>query len=345
MILVNNAGDWSKTYSPLLHAEWHGWTPTDLIFPFFLFAVGVAIPYALAGRLERSGGDFVPLHGQIARRSLILFALGLFLSWFPFYTVDWPAARIPGVLQRIAVVYGVAALAWLHLGARSRAILAVVLLVGYWGVMVGVPVPGHGAGDLSPEGNLSGWIDHRLLGSHTWRKAPGPGDPEGILSTAPAIATALIGLFVGDGLRSSRAREEKLRGLLIWGAAATAAGLAWGLWFPINKNLWTSSYVLFTAGLALLLSAAAYYIVDLRKRDGWALPFTVFGTNAIFAYFGSSLMAKILILSGWQERIYRRLFDPWLPDYVASLAWALAFVALWWGLTALLYRRRIFLKI
>lgn len=204
MILVNNAGDWSKTYGPLLHAEWHGWTPTDLIFPFFLFAVGVAIPYAFAGRLQRSGGDFALLHRQITRRTLLLFALGLFLNWFPFYTVDWQAARIPGVLQRIAVVYLVGSLAWLHLGARSRAILAVVLLVGYWAAMVWVPVPGYGAGDLSPEGNLSAWIDHRVLGSHTWRRAPGPGDPEGILSTAPAIATALAGLFAGDRLRSSR---------------------------------------------------------------------------------------------------------------------------------------------
>jgi predicted acyltransferase len=345
MILVNNAGDWSKTYSPLLHAEWHGWTPTDLIFPFFLFAVGVAIPYSFAGRLQRSGGGLGPLHWQIVRRSLILFALGLFLSWFPFYTVDWSAARIPGVLQRIAVVYLVAAFAWLHLGARSRALLALFLLVGYWGAMVWIPVPGYGAGDLSPQGNLEAWIDHRLLGSHTWRKAPGPGDPEGILSTAPAIVTALAGLFAGDWLRSPRTRGEKLRGLLLWGGAATVAGLALDPWFPINKNLWTSTYVLFTAGLALLLSAASYYLVDMKGQTGWTRFFAIFGTNAIFAYFGSSLMAKILIISGWQQGLYRCLFDSWLPDYVASLAWALAFVAIWWGLTALLYRQRIFIKI
>ena len=336
MILVNNAGDWSKTYSPLLHAEWHGWTPTDLIFPFFLFAVGVSIPFAFANRLQRSGGVSGPLYWQIARRTLILFALGLFLSWFPFYTVDWTTARIPGVLQRIAVVYFVAALAWLHLGARFRVILMVVLLGGYWVAM---------AGDLSPQGNLSAWIDQRVLGSHTWRKAPGPGDPEGILSTVPAIATALVGLFAGDALRSSRTYGEKLRGLLLWGGAATIVGLILDRWFPINKNLWTSSYVLFTAGLALLLLAAIFALVDVRKWDGWAQPFRVFGTNAIFAYFGSSLMAKILILSHSQPWLYRRLFASWLPDYISSLAWALTFVVLWWGLTALLYRRRIFLKI
>lgn len=348
MILVNNAGDWDKTYSPLLHAEWHGWTPTDLIFPFFLFVVGVAIPYAFAGRLQR------PLHRKILWRTAILFALGLFLNWFPFYTVDWPAARIPGVLQRIAVVYLVAALAWLHLSPRSRALLALILLAGYWMAMVLVPVPGHGAGDLSPQGNLSAWIDHQVLGSHTWRKAPGPGDPEGILSTLPAIATALTGLFTGDFLRSARTQREKLRGLLLAGAAATIAGLLLDPWFPINKNLWTSTYVLFTAGVALLLLAAIYYAVDLKNRDRWARPFYIFGTNAIFAFFGSTLMAKITYVIKWtegdetvnlQQWLYRHLFSNWLPDYVASLAWALAYVVIWWGLTALLYKRRIFLKV
>lgn len=354
MILVNDAGDWNKTYAPLLHAEWNGWTPTDLIFPFFLFILGVAIPYAFAGRLERSGGDRGPLHRQIVRRTLILLALGLFLNWFPFYSVNWPAARIPGVLQRIAVVYFFAALAWLHLGRRSRMALTVALLAGYWLAMVLIPVPGHGAGDLSPDGNLAGWLDHLVLGRHTWRKAPGPGDPEGILSTVPAIATALLGLLTGAWLRSPRTRREKLVGLLLWGCAATIAGLVLGLWFPINKNLWTSTYVLFTGGLALLLLAATYEFVDRRGWDAWARPFLVFGTNAIVAFFGSTLMAKILYLIHTtdgaetvtlQQWLYRHLSASWLPDYAASLAWALAFLGLWWGLMTILYRRRIFIKI
>jgi len=354
MILVNDAGDWNKTYAPLLHAEWNGWTPTDLIFPFFLFILGVAIPYAFAGRLERSGGDRGPLHRQIVRRTLILFALGLFLNWFPFYTVNWPAARIPGVLQRIAVVYLIAALAWLHLGPRSRMVLTFFLLAGYWLAMVLIPVPGHGAGDLSPDGNLAGWLDHLVLGRHTWRKAPGPGDPEGILSTVPAIATALLGLLTGDWMRSSRTRREKLVALLLWGFVATIAGLVLGRWLPINKNLWTSTYVLLTAGLALLLLATTYELVDRRGRDAWAQPFLPFGTNAIVAFFGSTLMAKIFYLIHWtegsetvslQQWLYRHLFASWLPDYVASLAWALAFLALWWGLMTVLYRRRIFIRI
>ena len=345
MILVNNAGDWNKTYAPLLHAAWHGWTPTDLIFPFFLFAVGVAIPFSFAGRLARSGGDLGPLHRQILRRALLLFALGLFLNWFPFYTVDWPAARIPGVLQRIAVVYLAAALAWLHLGPRSRAILTVALLGGYWLAMMLVPVPGYGAGDLSPDGNLAAWIDHAVLGQHTWRKAPGPGDPEGILSTVPAIASALAGLFIGDWLRSPRTPREKLSGLLLWGGLATISRHALAPFFPINKNLWTSTYVVFTTGAALLLLAATYWLVDLKHRERWALPFTIFGTNAIAAFFGSTLLAKILLLTQWQGRLYRHSFGAWLPDYVASLAWALAYVLLWLGLMTVLFRRRIFIKV
>lgn len=355
MILVNNAGDWDKTYRPLLHAEWHGWTPTDLVFPFFLFAVGAAIPYAFAGRLEQSGGDKRPLHRQILRRTILLFALGLFLNWFPFFTVDWPNARIPGVLQRIAVVYFATALVWLHLGPWVRALLAWTLPIAYWLAMVLLPVPGHGAGDLSPDGSLAAWVDHTVLGNHTWRKAPGPGDPEGILSTVPAIATALFGLAFADSLRAPQTPRRKLIHLLVQGAFLTVFGLNLGRRFPINKNLWTSSYVVFTAGAALLLLGAIYYAVDMKHRDGWARPFSVFGTNAIFAFVGSTLMAKILYLIRWpaeggetislQAWLYERLFDSWLPDYVASLGWALAFVAVWWGLTAILYRRRIFLRI
>jgi predicted acyltransferase len=355
MILVNNPGDWEKTYTPLLHAEWHGWTPTDLIFPFFLFAVGVALPYAFAGRLARSGGDRRPLHRQILRRTVLLFALGLFIAWYPFYTVDWSSARIPGVLQRIAVVYLVTALAWLHLGPRARAVLTAVLLAGYWLAMTLIPVPGHGAGDLSPQGNLEAWVDHELLGRHTWKKAPGPGDPEGILSTLPAIASALAGLFVADWLRSSRTQREKLNGLLVSGAVATAAGLVLARWFPINKNLWTSTYVIFTTGAALLLLAAIYVPVDLWQKDAWARPFTIFGTNAIAAFFGSTFLAKIALITkiaqpagdpiSVQAWLYRHSYGAWLPDYVASLAWALTYVVIWLGLMTLLYRRRIFIKV
>ena len=200
MILVNNPGDWGKTFAPFLHAEWHGWTPTDLIFPFFLFVLGVAIPLAFASRLERSGGDLRPLYLQILRRTLILFGLGLFLAWFPFYDVNWAMARIPGVLQRIAVVYLFASLAYLNLSIKGRAWLSAVILLGYWLVMKLIPVPGIELGSIGPDGNPAAWLDHAVLGAHVWRNAPGPGDPEGILSTFPAVVTALAGVFTGEWL-------------------------------------------------------------------------------------------------------------------------------------------------
>ena len=299
MILVNNPGDWGNTYAPLLHAEWHGWTPTDLVFPFFLFAVGVAIPLAFARRLEAAGGDRRSLYRQIVRRTLILLALGLVLNWFPFVGRDWSTARLPGVLQRIALVYLCASLAFLHLRPRGRWILAAGLLSGYWLALELVPVPGFGAGDLSPAGNLAGHIDAALLGAHVWRHAPGPADPEGILSTIPAVVSALAGVFTGEWLRGGREPRDKLIGLFVWGNLLLAAGVALAGWLPLNKNLWTSSYVVFSSGFALVVLAVAYYFVDLRSRDGWALPFDVFGKNSIVAFVGSGLMARLLGMIRW----------------------------------------------
>lgn len=355
MILVNNAGDWAKTYSPLLHAPWHGWTPTDLVFPFFLFIVGVSIAFALGPRLDSGTAALAALHHKIVRRALLLFALGLLLNWFPFYTVVWERARIPGVLQRIAVVYLVAALAYLHLHARGRALFGFSLLAGYWAAMKLVPVPGHGAGDLSAAGNLAFWLDHQLLGPHTWRYAPGPGDPEGILSTLPAIASSLAGLFVGDFLRRGGSSGLKLTRLLAWGAAATASGLALDPLFPINKNLWSPSYVVFTTGAALLGLALVYELVDRRGFATAARPFELFGLNAIATYVGSGLLARLLSVIRWggegaapttlQKWLYGHLYAAPLPDYLASLAWALSHVAIWLAVAAWLDRRKIYLKV
>lgn len=355
MILVNNPGDWRLTFGPLLHAPWHGWTPTDLIFPFFLFVLGVAIPLAFSSRMERSGGDLGPLYRQIVRRTLILFVLGLVLSWAPFFDVNWATARIPGVLQRIAVVYLLASLAFLNLGRRGRGVLSVGLLLGYWAAMEWIPVPGFGAGDLSPEGNLAGWVDQAILGSHVWRSAPGPADPEGIFSTLPAVVTALAGIFTGEWLRSDRPHSDKLIGLFVWGSLLTAAGCFFGYLFPVNKNLWTSSYVVLTAGLALVTLAVISYFVDVRGRDFWAQPFLVFGTNAITVFVLSGLVAKALYKIKWagidgatislKTWLYTHFFASWIPDYWASLAWAVVTIVVWWALMLMLYRRKIFIKI
>ena len=355
MILVNNPGDWGKTFAPFLHAEWHGWTPTDLIFPFFLFVLGVAIPLAFASRLERSGGDLRPLYLQILRRTIILFGLGLFLAWFPFYDVNWAMARIPGVLQRIAVVYLFASLAYLNLGVKGRAWLSAVILLGYWLVMKLVPVPGIEVGSIGPDGNPAAWLDHAVLGAHVWRNAPGPGDPEGILSSFPAVVTALAGVFTGEWLRSQRDRTEKLIGLFVWGTIISAAGYFFGYLFPINKNLWTSSYVVLTAGLALLSLAVIYYFVDIHGKDRWAGPFYVFGTNAITVFVLSGLVAKLMYKIRWTGAdgatvtvkgwLYSHFFASWLPDYWVSLAWAVATIVFWWAAMRVLYQRRIFIKI
>lgn len=364
MILVNNAGDWEKTWWPLLHARWHGWTPTDLVFPFFLFIVGVAIALALGSRVESRSADRPALTRKIAERSALLFLLGLGLIWFPFYTVAWERARIPGVLQRIAIVYLVAALAYLHLRPRGRALLSVALLAGYWAAMKLVPVAGFGAGDLSPAGNLAWRIDQLVLGPHIWRYSPGPGDPEGILSTLPAIASALIGTFAGDLLRKPAAGSAAARAsrasivLLLGGAVLTVLGLALAPLFPINKNLWSPTYVLFTAGAALLTLAATHFVVDVQSLSAWSRPFAVFGRNAIVAYVGSSLLARILMLVkvptdpgavggvlSLQRWLYSRLFAPILPDPLASFAWALAFVLLWLGILWFLDRRGLHLRV
>lgn len=356
MILVDNAGDWEKTYSPLLHARWHGWTPTDLVFPFFLFIVGVSITLSL-GRAQTATprGELVR---SICRRSAVLFLLGLAVNWFPYYTVVWSRARIPGVLQRIAIVYLVAALAYLWLRPRGRALLAAALLLGYGSILALVPSPGGTAGDLSPAGNAAFAFDRFVLGAHVWRYSPGPGDPEGILSTLGAIVSCLAGIAAGDWLRAASTRAERLRGLLVWGASALAAGLLLDRLQPINKNLWTPAYVLFTTGAALLFLAVLHALIDGRPEPPrWTRPFTIFGRNAILAFVGIAVLARLLSVIkladataptgqiSLQKWLYGSFFVPSLPDYVASLAWALLQVGLWFVVLAWLDRRRIYWKI
>ena len=254
MILVNNPGTWDAVYGPLRHADWHGWTPTDLIFPFFLFIVGVSIALAL-GRRAASGGSQGKLYLKIVRRSAIIFALGLVIYGFPYYQLS--TLRIPGVLQRIAVCYLVASIVFLKTGWKGQAIIATLLLVAYWLLMTLVPVPGYGAGDLSMEGNLAAYVDRQLLAGHTWKPLY---DPEGLLSTVPAIATTLFGVMAGSWITSKRESLEKTAGLFVAGAAGIIIGWAWGGWFPINKALWTSSYTVldcrdgFAISRALLLA-------------------------------------------------------------------------------------------
>jgi predicted acyltransferase len=350
MVLVNNPGSWSAIYWPLRHAEWNGFTPTDMIFPFFLFIVGVAIPLALGARLERDAPGLV---GRVLRRSLAIFALGLLLHALPWFHLA--TLRVPGVLQRIAVCYLLAALLviWSRgiAGWRLQALAAGALLVGYWLLMTRVPVPGGVAGDLSPAGNLAGYVDRLVLGPHVWTVSKFY-DPEGLLSSLPAVATTLLGVLAGHWLRGAGTARRVTGGLVLGGLAATAVGWLWGQSFPINKSLWTSSYALFMAGLAALALAACYWLIEGRRWRRLAGPFVVLGITALPLFFLSSLMARLLLLIRvgpeqvrLQAWLFDRLFASWLPPIDASLAYALAYVLLWWGLMWALSRTGVRLRV
>lgn len=340
MVLVNNPGTWRAVYPPLRHADWHGWTLTDVIFPTFLFVVGVAIPLALGPRREQAGRGAVM--ARVLRRSVIIFALGIALNVLP--ASDWSTLRIPGVLQRIAVCYLVAAVLFLTTRWRAQAAVAAALLLGYWVVMTVVPVPGYGAGDLSQEGNLAAYLDRALLGSHLWRGSR-VYDPEGILSTVPALATTLLGVLTGRWLRSGRPPRAIARGLGLGGAAGVAFGLLWSVWFPVNKALWTSSYAVLMAGLAAWGLAACYGVVEVQGARRWARPFVAFGVNALALYFLSSLAAQLLALTGLHAWLFARLFAPWAAPVNASLAFAVAYVLVWWAAMQALDRAGLRLRV
>ena len=360
MILVNNPGTWGAIYSPLRHADWHGWTPTDLVFPFFLFIVGVSITLALSRRAETSGSKR-DLYVKIVRRSLTIFGLGLLLTAFPFWNfttntfVDLSTLRATGVLNRIAVCYLLAALVFLKTDWRGQACIFGALLVAYWAVLSLVPAPGFAAGDLSKEGSIASYVDRVALGGHIWRGGKGVYDPEGILSTLGALATTLAGVLTGHLLRSRRAGAEKVSAMFVAGAACAVAGWAWNFWLPVNKPLWTSSYVLLTAGLGLQLLAACYWLIDLKGYRRWSVPFAVFGTNALAAFFLTGVGAKLLgviKLAGEDGKsvslhaaVYKSLFASWAAPVNASLAFAVCFLLVWLGLMWLLYRRNIFIKV
>jgi predicted acyltransferase len=352
MILVNNAGDEPNSYWPLKHAQWNGWTPTDLVFPFFLFIVGVAMAFSFSSRLKR-GESRPKLLGHVVWRGLMLFALGLFLNGFPnqYHLASW---RVYGVLQRIAICYVISAVFALWTDWRGWIVTIAGCLVGYWILMRFVPVPGFGVPTydiplLDPDRNLVAWLDRRLLAGHLYE---GTRDPEGLLSTIPALATSLLGLLTGQWLRSGRSAKSKVVGMALFGFTGVVAGKILSFGFPINKKLWTSSYVIFTAGLALLCLALFYWIADIKLWQGlWTKPLLVFGMNAIAA-FGlseatSSWLDQVQAAVGmnYQEFIYRRTFAPLASPANASLLYALAYVLICWAAMWVLYRKGIFLKI
>jgi len=346
MVLVNNPGSWEHIYWPLEHAQWHGWTPTDLVFPFFLFIVGVAIPLAFARRLE-SGGSKRDLYLKIIKRTLIIFAIGLFLNGLPYFGLA--EYRIPGVLQRIAVCYFFASIIFLNTKVRTQIAITIGLLIFYWLLVKLVPAPGYVAGDLTKEGSLPSFVDRVVFGKHVWSQAR-VYDPEGLLSTVPAIATTLIGALTGTWLRTEKTQHEKAAGMFVVGAVCVALGWAWNSFFPINKALWTSSYVLFTGGLALQFLSLCYWLIDIKGYRRWVKPFEVFGLNAIALYVVADVIAVLLgtvkvgqaPLGGW---IYDHVFASWASPVNASLAFGICFVLVCLVLMWILYQRKIFLKV
>jgi predicted acyltransferase len=376
MLLVNNPGTWSAIFPPLEHAEWNGWTPTDLIFPFFLFIVGITTHLSMSARRAR-GDDDSALIKQILRRGIIIYLLGFGMAMFPFFqwgsiqslpnATAWDRilyriehVRLLGVLPRIAIVYICAGLLTLKTTLKQQIAIIATLLFGYWFAMTVLPVPGEnaiGAQLLNThDRNLAAYLDRLILTTnHTWTGSV-TFDPEGPFSTLPAIATAMLGVLAGTWIaRKDKQLLDRISGLFAAGAIGMVVGLMWNWSFPINKNLWTSSYVVFTAGMASVTLATVMWIVDYNQVKGWTKPFVVYGVNPIVAFVGSGVLAR-LIYTLWhvdyqgksvaiQDAIYQSVFLPWLPERVASLAFAISFVLLWYGILLVLYRRKIILKV
>ena len=345
MIVVNTPGTWDHVYPPLRHADWHGLTPTDLVFPFFLFMVGISITLALGKRVER-GMSTRGVVSKIVRRSVIIYALGLFLALFPAF--DFADLRVVGVLPRIAVVYLVCSLLFLQFSWRAIVGISAVTLVAYWLMLALIPVPGVGEANLEPGTNLAAWLDRWLVPGRLYQ---GTWDPEGFLSTIPAIVSGFTGVLTGYWLRSSRQTEEKIIGMMVAGVLACIVGYLWHQVFPVNKNLWTSSYVLVSSGMALLLLGSLYWFIDVQHYRRWTPFFVAFGMNAITAYVlhGVLISAFHIPINGAGDTLrgvsYQGLVALGLGMNLASFVWALLYLLLCFVPIWIMYRRGIIVKI
>ena len=362
MILVTDPGTYSAVYWPLLHAPWNGWTPTDMIFPSFLFISGLAMTFSFAARMTRgeSRSEFA-LH--LVRRAVLLIVIGLVLNGFPFFHLH--TLRIPGILQRIAVCYLSGGLLYLacsktRLNTRVFILVGVIvtILAGYWAAFKLVPVPGFGAGRLDSLGNLPAYIDRAVFGTnHMWAYGLTPGygvtyDPEGLLSTLPALTLLLAGIIAGEWLRTQSSPARKALAILAAGIVLLLAGHLLDPLMPINKRIFTPTFALLSTGFSMISFAACYWIADIRRWRWWTAPALIFGTNAIFAFALSTIITSLLdlIRVGSEQRTlhawgYSQLFLPWLSPVNASLAYALVIVGLNLAIVSVLYQKRIFLRV
>ncbi len=348
MILVNNPGSWKDIYPPLKHASWDGMTPTDLVFPTFLFIMGVSIAIALTNRLSR-GSSTLAIIAKVIWRSIVIFGLGLALNGFPNYILE--TLRIPGVLQRIAICYLFGSLIFISTGPKVQIALIPILLAAYTAIMRFVEVPGFPLGDLSRAGNVAAHFDRILLAGHIYKPEY---DPEGILSTMPALVTTLIGMWAGRRLSSGLRGSQEVGGLVFVGIISLAMGYAWGTQIPINKALWSGPFVLVAAGYAMLALGVAHRLIDLNGKRQWVTPFVIFGVNPIAAYVLSGLVSRLMgmeLISRGESKIapkpflYETLFTPYLHSIDASLAWAISYVFFWLVIMAILYRFKIIIKV
>ena len=365
MILVNNPGSWGHIYAPLEHAEWNGCTPTDLIFPFFLWIVGVSIAFAMS----TSKSD-PAMHSKTIvkalKRGIILYLLGFFLAIFgklmgvifdgkslieAFQTV-----RLLGVLQRIGIVFIISSIIFLKFSNKAIFRIFISILAIYWALMTFVPVPGIGYANMEKETNLAAWIDRAILTeSHTWASAK-TWDPEGVLSTLPAIGTCLFGILVGVWMRRKDIDSAtKVAWLFTAGIAAIILGLLWDLQFPINKSLWTSSYVLYAGGLASVGLALCFWLIDVQGYKKITTPFVVYGVNAITVFFLAGLMPRVLNLikinntdgtkTALLEKFYTTFYTPYFSPVNASLVWAITYVLGFYVLLYIMYKKNIIIKV
>jgi len=410
MVLVNNPGTWSAIYSPLAHAPWHGITPTDYIFPFFLFIVGIAIPIALGKRIRE--GITSKVYLKILQRAAIIFGIGLFMAAFPlvnltesnipmlakavamlslmatiyFWLVDknreaigaliftavlllgfyfsgyslvfnnFATLRIPGVLQRIAVCYAIVSIIFLHFNWKQMTFIGVGLLLFYWLLMTQIPVPGCEITTIDDKAcNLAAYLDRTILTeAHIWKSAK-VFDPEGILSTLPAIVTTISGVLTGMWLKSEKSDTEKCGGMFFFGVILCAIGWSWNFFFPFNKSLWTSSYVVYTSGLALCFLGFCYWLIDIKGYQKWTKPFVIFGMNALTLFIFSGLFARFMSIVkvgeldgkpiSIQQWIFNNIYLAIASPINASLFFAISFILFWLFLMWLLYRKRIYIKV
>ena len=360
MILANMAGVADDVYRPLSHSEWHGCTPTDLIFPCFLFIVGVAMTFSLS-KYTAENKPTKAVYLRILRRTAILFILGLVLNGFwnqGVWTFDLSSIRLMGVLQRIALTYLFASLIVLKLPRKSQWLVAGGLLIAYWLTMMYIPVPDYGAGVLTREGNFGAFIDRLIIPKAHLYKGDGfnfMGDPEGLFSTIPAIVSVLAGYFTGEWIKDKKqATSQTSMDLVLFGLCCLVIAIIWDVAFPINKKIWTSSYVLFTSGWALMLLAACYELIEVRVIKRWSKPFEIMGLNAIALFVASVFLIKItaktqigtgesaISIYNW---IYQNIFASWSGNFNGSFLFALVTLLFWYGVAVLMYQKRWFIKV